>query len=140
MCIRDRRRSEDCADLSMLLLIEFAASNGLPVTLRDNDGNAYSSKGEVTYHQRRIWGLPTGYLGANTWGNKDEFYQVVRDRIGAEALFKENTASDNNFVPAMGDLLLNSSHCAIVFRVYPPGAPHQLWNNSTVPDLSLIHI
>ena len=32
-----RGRTEDCADLSMLLFIDFAADNGLPVTFWDND-------------------------------------------------------------------------------------------------------
>jgi hypothetical protein len=37
-------REEDCADLSMLLIIMFAAQEGLPLTFTDNQGIRYSSK------------------------------------------------------------------------------------------------
>lgn len=37
-------RQEDCADLSMLLIVEFAAQEGLPLTFTDNRGIKYHSK------------------------------------------------------------------------------------------------
>jgi hypothetical protein len=35
----------DCADITLVLLIEFAADRGLPVTFWDNDQVRYPSKG-----------------------------------------------------------------------------------------------
>jgi hypothetical protein len=37
-------REEDCADLSMLLIVNFAAEQGLPLTFTDNKDIRYSSK------------------------------------------------------------------------------------------------
>ncbi|GEM_PF-2243152 len=37
-------REEDCADLSMLLIVNFAAQEGLPLTFTDNNDIRYSSK------------------------------------------------------------------------------------------------
>jgi hypothetical protein len=39
-----RGEKEDCADLSITLLVKFAAANGLPVTFKDNDETRYISK------------------------------------------------------------------------------------------------
>jgi hypothetical protein len=38
--------TRDCADLSVLLIIEFAAESGLPLTFYDNAGVRYISKAE----------------------------------------------------------------------------------------------
>ena len=40
---------EDCADLSIRLLIDFAASQGLPFTFRDVSGWRYISKAERAF-------------------------------------------------------------------------------------------
>src|ERR1044072_7550407 len=42
-------RLEDCADLSMLLIVEFAAQQGLPLTFTDNQDIYYSSKADGQY-------------------------------------------------------------------------------------------
>jgi hypothetical protein len=39
--------TEDCADLSLFLLIDFAAENGLPLTFYDNAGVRYISRGQT---------------------------------------------------------------------------------------------
>src|SRR5262245_9823694 len=131
-----RGRNEDCADLSMLLLIEFAAKEGLPVTLEDNDNNQYSSRESETVYYKG--GQAGKYMFANlakrsvTWRDSAEFYDAVKRRIGAEALWKENTEV-NYGAPVAGDLLLNKSHCALVFRVYPPGVRHPKSNDFEIP-------
>jgi hypothetical protein len=61
-------RLEDCADLSMLLIVEFAAMQGLPLTFTDNREVRYSSRAasqfptsgvNITYTRTDV-NLPTG--------------------------------------------------------------------------------
>jgi hypothetical protein len=125
----------------MLLLIEFAAQEGLPVALKDNDGNVYRSRTEYTsYAIGGVAGgvmgvLGIGYAARNTvsWKNADEFYQAVKQRIGAEALYGPNTVV-NYGPPAPGDLMLRKTHCALVYRVYPPGERHPLAGDTKIPS------
>src|SRR6266536_700725 len=66
------RRDLDCADISLTLLIEFAAANGLPVTLRSDDGTRFISKATRQ--------TPTAYLSQHktySWSNKDEYQLAV---------------------------------------------------------------
>ena len=127
---RLRWRTEDCADLSMLLLIEFASKQGLPVSFKDNDDNRYSSSEDRAVYFAPGW--PSDIHIAD-WNTSEEFYQVVKRRIGTEALWKRNTVA-NYAGPAPGDLMLTESHCALVYRVYPPGIPHPQWDNPRVPS------
>ena len=122
---------EDCADLSMFLLIDFARQNGLPVTLEDNDKNRYSSQDDQAIYFAP--GYPTDLHIANWEDSWEKFYDIVKQRIGAKALFRRNTVW-NPAGPAPGDLLLNETHCALVFRVYPPGARHPHADNSKIPN------
>ncbi len=123
-------RNEDCADLSMLLLIEFASKQGLPVSFEDNDGNRYSSSEDRAVYFAPGW--PSDIHIAD-WNTSEKFYVVVKRRIGSKGLYKRNTVA-NYAGPAPGDLLLTESHCALVYRVYPPGIPHPQWNNPRVPS------
>ncbi len=67
-------REEDCADLSMLLIVEFAAREGLPLTFTDNQDIHYSSKADGQYptsgmhvNYDRI-DVPTGNVAVNSRG------------------------------------------------------------------------
>lgn len=58
-------REEDCADLSMLLIVNFAAEKGLPLTFADNQDIYYSSNRDCQFppngmhiHYGRV-GIPT---------------------------------------------------------------------------------
>ncbi len=115
-------KKQDCADLSMLLLIQFAADNHLTVELQDNNGRRYRSEEEGG--------------GSLKWRNQTEFYQAVKQRIGASSLHLRNTvpSGQTGKTPRPGDLLLNSTHCAIVFAVYAPGVPHPRWDDQKLPS------
>ncbi len=133
-------RSEDCADLSMLLLIEYASQEGLPVSLQDNDGNRYRSTTNYTSYEvggrMGVLFVVTGLGGIKntvSWQNADQFYQAVRQRIGAEALYAKNTTVVSG-APAAGDLMLTETHCALVYKVYAPGERHPQSGNSNIPN------
>src|SRR3954468_1226902 len=95
---RFEKRKEDCADLSMYLLIDFAAKNGLPLTLRDNGNRYYMSKANAAIIGPSI----VKYERSITWSTQGEFYDVVKRKIGAEALWKQNTVV-NDYGPLPGD-------------------------------------
>jgi hypothetical protein len=132
-------RPEDCADLSMLLLIEFAADQGLAVTFIDNEDQLYISKAEgvfvdsIAYQHRHRLSPPPGTqvpeLQAKVvsrdlrWNTRYEFTTVVKRRIGAKSLWRRNTIV-NPHGPQAGDLLLSESHAGLVFAAYPPGVDH----------------
>ncbi len=135
-----RGRSEDCADLSMLLLIEYASQEGLPVSLQDNDGNRYRSTTNYTSYEvggaAGVLFAVTGMGGIKktvSWQNADQFYQAVRQRIGAKALYGPNTVA-NYGPPAPGDLMLTETHCALVYKVYAPGERHPQSSNTNIPN------
>ena len=115
-------KKEDCADLSMLLLIEFAARHFLTIELQDNDGRRYNSQEDGS--------------GSLKWWNWWEFYEAVKQRIGARSLFMKNTvpAGNTGTTPRPGDLLLNATHCALVWAVYPPGVSHPRIHDSKLSN------
>jgi len=116
-----RWQTEDCADLSISLLIDFAADKHVEVTFVDNDQNYYMS---------RARGAPEldPYF---TWKTKEEFYEVVKRKIGTAALWKQNTVK-NNDGPMPGDLMMRYEdfwggyhHTALIYEVYQPGVCHR---------------
>lgn len=67
---------EDCADLSMLLIINFAEQEALPLTFTDNQGILYSSNAggqnpssgmHIQYEKTDVM-LPTGGITINSFG------------------------------------------------------------------------
>jgi hypothetical protein len=130
-----RGRSEDCADLSMMLLIRYAAKEGLPVTFEDNAGKKYRSTDDYIH-----------FGGVNP---TDLYIAIVHDKIGVEALWKRNTVV-NPTGPTAGDLLIRWSsktftmgkikvevednhHAALVIRHYNIGVSHPL-EKDKMPD------
>src|SRR4051794_7385047 len=90
-----RGRKEDCADLSMMLLIQFAADKMLTVSFEDSRGTLYISKAEGA-----IKGYGTRYgatldtdLGLRT---PDEFTTMVQRKIDVAALWERNTLQNPN--------------------------------------------
>jgi hypothetical protein len=67
-------RQEDCADLSMLLIVEFAAREGLPLTFIDNQDIQYSSKYDGQYPESGVHvnydrvNVPTGNVAVGPRG------------------------------------------------------------------------
>ncbi len=115
----------DCADLSMLLLIDFAAGRGLPVTLTDLNDVHYISKGERQ--------SPTSLISSKKWANRDEYANAVMARLNAKALLTKNVIP-NPQGPQPGDLMLKGDHAAIVYQVYPPGVSHPRSSQFGEPD------
>lgn len=137
-------REEDCADLSMMLLIDFAALNGLPVTFEDNAGRRYISKAEGVLVP--LYGVHYGLYRLDedkTWSTPEEFYEMVKRRIGTEALWKRSTVV-NPSGPMAGDLMMSwgsrpgggsfRHHTALVYRVYKVAELHPKWQDKSVPD------
>lgn len=130
---RLKGRKEDCANLSMTLLIDFAAQNQLPVTFHDNNWNIYCSKAS-----RQWMDDPSN---TKTWRNKDEFMKVVYSRIGSPNL-KINTfeVKDLNDIWS-GDLIWkmdeakDEHHTALVFNVLQAGQRHPRQLDPTIPNL-----
>lgn len=136
-----RGRHEDCADLSMMLLIDYAAANGLAVTFEDNAGRRYISKAEGVVLQ---WAAGSFILATTIakWSTKEEFTKIVQRRIGVEALWNRNTLI-NVIGPQPGDLMLiyksniiyaSRHHAALVYRVYVAGEVHPKRNEKSIPD------
>jgi hypothetical protein len=138
-----RYGTEDCADLSMKALIDFAAPRGLPVTL-ENGFYAYSS----SENEGRPTHVPAGRGGNPLWSNRaswntvDGFYEAIKRHINVRDLWEYNTYKDP-FGPQPGDLMIryttifgftNDHHAALVYRTYPPGAYHPKWKDHSVPD------
>ena len=119
------KSDRDCADLSITLLIEFAAGHGLCVTFMDSKGGIYISKATGL-----VQGSPGGKYELDddiTWDSKDEFLTTVRKRTSAWDLFYHNSRT-NEYGPVPGDLMLRAkakddSHAALVFGTYAPGQP-----------------
>jgi len=127
--------TDDCADISMSLLLDFAADNELPVTFYDNAGVRYISKATGQVGGTRL----TGHRNL-TWKNKTEYTKAVKDRIGSKSLFTQNMEPNPNG-PEPGDLMISRDHTALVYRVTPAGMVHPLaskFRPSTSKDVSLI--
>lgn len=127
--------TDDCADISMSLLLDFAATNGLPLTFYDNDGVRYISKATGQVGGTRFRGHTN-----KTWDNKDEYIKAVKDRIGSKSLFSQNMEPNPNG-PEPGDLMISRDHTALVYRVTPAGMIHPLaqkFRPPTSKDMSLI--
>ena len=107
----------DCADLSLSLMLDFAAENGLCLTFADNDGVRYISKGT---HQSPKAGL---MHHNREWKGRHTYVEAVLGRINAKSLVKKNMVI-NPRGPEVGDLMLKSDHAALVCKVYPPGFLH----------------
>ena len=121
------RQDLDCADMSLTLLIEFAAEHGLPVTLSSDDGTRFISKATRQ--------TPTSYASLHTtykWKNKDEYLRAVINRLNAKSVFSHNTAV-NPRGPEPGDLMCKTDHVALVFKVYPAGVDHPRASDTKIP-------
>lgn len=130
----------DCADLSITLLIDFAAKNFLPVTFRDADGSLLCSKAVGMW--RCTQGYPTkAELYGPPFIHPVVFLGVVRKQIQVKSLWYWNTVENpSNFGP--GDLMLKyqtklgvittADHAALVFAVYKPGTPHPREGDKTL--------
>lgn len=119
----------DCADLSMVLVINFASQNSLPLEFRDNDGVVYSSAA--------VEQDPPAMIRSKTWRNVKEFTAAVTSRLGTEALWKSNTEV-NPDGPQAGDLMIDFDgrihHSALVFAVYLRGIPHPMSKMQHIQD------
>ena len=109
---------EDCANISILLLVEFAAQQGLALTFTGPDGTLYCSKATERHPSDARW------LQDYSWGDKDAFIQVVRAQIGSKTLVERNTLV-NPVGPQAGDLMLQAGHTALVLDWYAPGRTHR---------------
>jgi hypothetical protein len=108
------RMDLDCAELSLVLLIEFAAENGLPVTFWDSGDVRFISKAtRQTPKDPRM-------LHSYSWKNENEYIHAVKSRVGAKVLLGHNTVK-NPAGPQPGDLLTSSEHTGLIYAVYPPG-------------------
>lgn len=121
--------TQDCTDLSLLLLIEFASQQGLVVTFRDNASTLYISKAEEWTPVSHHFSKPVG------WKTMQEYYRVVQARIGARSMLQYNVVR-NPYGPEVGDLMINNdaSHTALVLAIYPSGQKHPKEEWSTIPD------
>src|SRR5262249_20809463 len=101
-----RGRDDDCADLSMKLLIDYASANGLATTFEDNAGGRYISKAGAPiaknpFTNELIYNDKPHPFADHSWSNPDEYFEVVSKKIGVEALWKHNTKV-NSIVPHVG--------------------------------------
>lgn len=124
--------SMDCADLSAMLLIRFAARQGLPLSFTDMN--------EVRYDSRRDRQDPEGgWFQNKTWTDQDSYVSAVTSRIGTEALWSKNT-SVNRLGPEPGDLLMKFTgnngihHTALVFQVWLQGTAHPRVGDRSIAD------
>ena len=118
------RTDYDCADVTLLLLIEFAAREGLPVTFWDNDEVRYPSKGGRQ--------TPAARFFNKTWNTVEEYIKAVTDRIQSKSVVNQNTVV-NRSGPQPGDLMVKVDHTALVVQVYRAGAPHPRAQDKTIP-------
>ena len=133
-----RGREEDCADLSMSLLIDFAADQGLPLTFEDNAGRRYISKASgvvIPYtHQN-----PHVVVSGQGWTTKEEYRRWVLNRIGVHSLWTRNTVV-NKAGPEQGDLMIiyknggERHHTALVYRVYAAAEKHAKTDDKGIPN------
>lgn len=119
------KSERDCADLSITLLIEFAAKHLLPLTFQDAVDGKYISKakGLIQKTSKGNYELDDDV----TWKSKDDFVKAVLSRTSAWDLYRYNSRI-NEYGPVPGDLMLRAkeksdSHAALVFGTYSPGQP-----------------
>jgi hypothetical protein len=122
--LRYKGRTEDCADISILLLIDFASEQGLPLTFWDNNQVRYPSKGTRQ--------TPMPLLRGKTWSDKKAYVEAVTKRIGSKSLVDHNTVK-NPLGPQPGDLMVKADHTALVFGVLKNGATHPKAYDRTIP-------
>lgn len=120
----------DCADLSTMLLVRFAAGQGLPLVFTDMS--------DVHYDSRRDGQDPAGsFLSNKTWTDANSYLDAVVARIGTAALWVKNTEA-NPLGPEPGDLLMQYRgtihHTALVFAVWLQGTPHPRLGDRSVID------
>ncbi len=128
-------RKEDCADLSIMLMIDFAAQSGLPLSFYDVDDWLYASKAATPYGPFRKLGTP--------WATKADYTRIVQQNIQTKSLHERNTKI-NVAGPQEGDLMMrytttvlgitDKHHTALVFAVYPPGKAHPRENDAKLPS------
>ena len=118
------RMDYDCADLTLLVLIEFAVQQGLPVTFWDNDQVRYPSKGSRQ--------TPSALVLNRTWNTADEYIKAVTDRIQSKSLVNQNTVV-NRLGPQPGDLMVKTDHTALVVAVYGVGVSHPKAYDKSIP-------
>jgi hypothetical protein len=145
----------DCADLSITLLINFAADRGLAVTFEDVDGWRYISKADFACGplERYLAFEPSGPTTKTRarslvppWtGNKELFITYVRKNIQTKSLWSRNTEV-NRLGPQAGDLMMRfrttwtgsvdagNTHTALVYKVYSAGVSHPKANDFGVPN------
>jgi hypothetical protein len=136
-----RGREEDCADLSMSLLVDFAADNGLTLTFEDNAGRRYISKASgvvIPYTHAQ----PHVVVASQAWSTKEEYRKWVLNRIGVESLWKRNTEV-NRSGPENGDLMIIYKkgavsvirrHTALVYRIYAASEKHAKSKDTSIPN------
>ena len=132
---------EDCTNLSLSLIIDFAEKYGLPLTFTGNDRIRYISlaKGQSPASHlgdlQEKWPWMSVHKIILTWDDKKSYYDAVCRRINAEALFKYNTVSVRNpSGPEPGDLMMTTEHTALVFATYPPGLSHPKAKDKNQPS------
>lgn len=104
------KRPEDCATLTVMLLVDFAAKNGLPVTLRGQGGCLWISK------------------SCQFWKGKDDFYQRVtkggkgQRGVHSYEVFNHNTGPDKKDEAILsGDVGTKLGHAFLVVNAMKPG-------------------
>jgi RHS repeat-associated protein len=101
-------RTEDCADLTMLLLLDFASDNGLPITMWHGSECLFVSK-------------------SCNFSTKEEFVNKVLSDIGSRDLFGTgktyNSGPDKSEGQILaGDIYVEPDHAAlVVFAAWPGG-------------------
>ncbi len=136
---------EDCADLSMSLLIDFASSFELPLTFKNEDGWIYLSEGthaakvgRTSLTLRNFFDPRAEGAGSASWEDKEEFRQAIWKHMNVRDLWNHNTRPTNLGRPRPGDLMMRygggNHHCALVYQVYPPGRSHPEEKNKSIPD------
>ena len=145
----------DCSDLSITLIIEFAAKYGLPVTFKDAEGAIYSSKARSALVPTTSGydgagagaGAPRYAEAATVWDTSEKFTTVVRDKLQTKSLYLYNMELNSTSGPDPGDLMIRYStkwfgmkvdqkntHTALVYQSYAPSVPHLLENRKDVPS------
>lgn len=135
-------RDEDCADLSIKLLIDYAANTGLPVTFYDVDGWLFCSKGSTGFappaRRRRFETEGTMILPFVT---REGYTRIVQKFVQTKSLVYHNTVV-NPKGPQPGDLMIRfktigpfvtDHHTALVFAVYSPGDRHPREHDFPLP-------
>ena len=120
--------TEDCSKLSIKLIIDYAAANGLPVS--------FWSMFDVLYSSRALHQWPEHWPPDSLpleWKSKDTFYKAILRRIDSTSLLKKNTTPVTADVWP-GDLMLKEDHTALVFEMWDPGEDHALLQRADIPD------